>query len=87
MEKQKITLYTRQLMRMYSLATLHLMISALGLALNHYRLNSDYLFFSIIGLNLMALVCFKPWRIASYLREGYGHQQGLEAVAQERGIK
>ena len=35
----------------------------------------------------MALFCFEPWKIMGYLNKGYEYKQGLEAIAEEKGIK
>jgi hypothetical protein len=87
MEKQKLRSFNKQLARIYWLALIHVIISVIGLLLNYVRLNSDYLYFAIIGLNVIALFCFEPWRIMNYLNEGYGYKQGLETLAQEKGVK
>lgn len=86
MEKRTIQSFNRQLSRMYSLAILHIFISIIGLALNYLRLHSEYLYCGIITLNVVALYCFQPWKIMACLNEGYGYQQGLEAIAEQKGV-
>ncbi len=86
MEKQKLSSFNKQLSRMYSLAIIHVIISVIGLMLNYVRLNSSYLYFAIITLNVIALICFEPWKIMGYLNEGYSYQKGLEVIAQEKGV-
>jgi hypothetical protein len=94
MEKTRLSSFNKQLSRVYSLAILHIILSFAGLLLNYLRLNSQYLYFSIITLNLVALFCFEPWKIMGYLNQGYGYKQGLaeggeqsQVIAQEKGVK
>ena len=87
MEKQRLSAFHTQLSRIYCLAIVHIILSVIGLMLNYTRLNSDYLYLAIITLNIMALFCFEPWKIMGYLNKGYEYKQGLEAIAEEKGIK
>ena len=87
MEKQRLSAFHTQLSRIYCLAIVHIILSVIGLMLNYTRINSDYLYFAIITLNLVALFCFEPWKIMGYLNKGYEYKQGFDAIAEEKGIK
>jgi len=87
MEKQKLRSFNEQLSRTYCLAIIHIVISIIGFILNYCKFNSDYLYFTIIILNTVALFCFEPWKIMGYLNQGYGYKQGLETIEQEKGVK
>ena len=80
MEKAQVKKFGRQISFVYLLAIIHIILSVLGLLLNKYHFRSDYFFYSIIGLNVMALICFQPWQIMRYLNEGYGYKQVLNEI-------
>jgi len=84
MEKRIIRSFNKQLSRIYCLLILHIFISVIGLVFNYLRLHSAYLYCSIFALNAVALYCFQPWKIISYINEGYGCKKGLEAMEGDR---
>jgi len=87
MEKSKLLKFHSQLSNIYVLAIIHIILSVIGLLLNYFCLKSDYLLFSIIGLNILALISFEPWKISKYLNEGYGYFQSIESISKNKGDK
>lgn len=82
MEKSKVRLYNKQLARIYCLQLVYFILSGAGILLNLWHLRNDYLFWAIMVLNAFAMFLFQPWKISSYLNEGYGYQEGLKAVSE-----
>lgn len=80
MERSRMIGMNRQLSRIYSLAILHVILSCIGLFLTYFHLQSYFLFFAILGLNVIALFCFEPWKIAGYLHKGYEYKKGLDSL-------
>lgn len=85
MEINQIRKFNSQISRMYVLAIIHVILSAIGLMLNYCQVKSDYLFFSIVALNIVALICFQPWQIMRYLHEAYGYERLIGSMQQKRG--
>lgn len=81
MEKSTLRRYNTQLSRIYAFQLLYFIISGSGLLLNHLHLQNDYLFWSIMILNVCAIYFFQPWKISAYLNEGYGYQEGLKLIS------
>lgn len=90
MEKQRLSAFNSQLSRIYCLAIIHIILSAIGAIFNCCTLNSWFVYCAILIMNILAItvvVYLEPWKIMGYLNEGYGYKQGLNTIAQEKGIK
>jgi len=84
MNKQRLKSFNRQIARIYAT---NIFLSAVATALNYYLFNNNNILYFALALNGVALALFQPWKIMGCLNEGYGYKQGLEIIAQEKGVE